>query len=514
MSRTGHEEIERKYAVEVDTRLPTFEEVESVAEVGLAEETDLDAVYFDTPQLDLLRHGINVRRRVGGHDQGWHLKQPSGQDARTETRLPLGRAVGTVPKGLREMVEPVTGSQRLVPVARVTTHRSERPLFDAQGTCIAHVCDDDVHAERFLAPSRRQHWREWEVELADGDRGLLEHIESALVAAGARPAASSSKVARALAAATPARGERPLAADPPRLRSDTTEVLRAYLSEQMSVLQEPDAGLGAERVHGLRVAARRLRSVLASYQEVFEPGVVRPLREELRWLGSSLGAARDFEVLRRHLDTLVDDELDQTGGPSATTLRRRIDQDLEVAHRDGHDAATAAVSSRRYGRLLHTLQALLESTALRPQVSERGGIALPTILERDARRVRRAAEAVHGADRGPERDAALHEVRKKVKRMRYSTECAAPVLGERANQLVSRAKSVQEALGTHQDTVASRAWLRDLAERSSDVGVAFGAGRLHAQEEQRARSAERDYEKALRRLPKQHFERWLGAKGS
>ena len=510
MAATRHEEIERKYAVEPGTRSPAFGEVPAVAEVDAPVESHLEAVYFDTAGLDLLRHGITVRRRVGGNDEGWHLKEPAGQDARTETRLPLGRAVHTVPQRLRRMVEPVTGSQPLVPVARVTTHRSEQVLRDADGTHLAHFCDDDVHAERLLAPTLRQHWREWEIELDQGHRDLLEHLEQAVLAAGARPATASSKVARALAVSPGAHGKEPLRPNPPRRRSDTREVLRVYLADQVSVLQEHDAGLRGDTVHQLRIAARRLRSALASYEPVFEPGAVDPLREELRWLGQSLGAARDFEVLRRHLDAMVDDELDHPAGPAAQTLRQRISGDLEDAHRIGHQAAMEAVASERYGHLLRSLAAVVESPALRPAASRRARTVLPTILQRDARRVTQAAKAAHRADPGPARDLALHEVRKKVKRLRYSAESATPVLGKRAKTLAARAKTLQEALGAHQDTVASRAWLQALAERADgDVAIAFSAGRLHAREEQRARSAERDYAKALRALPRKRVDKWL-----
>ena len=153
MSQTRHEEIERKYAVEPGARSPDLSELDAVADVGPAADVDLEAVYFDTPGLDLLRQGITVRRRVGGLDEGWHLKEPAGSDTRTETRLPLGRAVRTVPRRLREMVEEVTGTQRLVPVARVTTHRSERALVGPDGTRFGHFCDDDVRAERLLQPT-------------------------------------------------------------------------------------------------------------------------------------------------------------------------------------------------------------------------------------------------------------------------------------------------------------------------------------------------------------------------
>jgi CHAD domain-containing protein len=139
---------------------------------------------------------------------------------------------------------------------------------------------------------------------------------------------------------------------------------------------------------------------------------------------------------------------------------------------------------------------------------------LPALLARDAKRVRRAAKAAHGCEPGPGRDEALHEVRKKAKRLRYSAEAATPVLGKRAKTLAKRAKSLQDSLGAHQDTVASRAWLEDLAGRADgDVGVAFGAGRLHAREELRAHFAEREYEKALRRLPRKRVANWLRGKG-
>jgi CHAD domain-containing protein len=509
MPGTQHSEVERKYTVEPHTSLPTFTDAPGVADVGPPEEIDQEAVYFDTGQLDLLAHGITVRRRVGGSDQGWHLKQPSGPDTRTETRLPLGRAVRTVPHPLREVLEPLIGSQRLSPVARVMTHRRERALLSGGGEVIARFCDDEVHAERLLAPGLRQHWREWEVEIAGAGRPeLLAQLDAAVVAVGALPARLPSKVARALAAQTSAGGEDVWRRRRLRQDSETGEVLRAYVAARLSVLAEHDAGLRGETVHDLRIAARRLRSVLASYQPVFEPGAVDAVRDELRWLGSSLAAARDFEVLRRHLDAVVDDE--HGAGPMGAPLKERIDHDLQEAHLAGRHKGMQAVASERYAQLCRSVQAVVESPALSPDGLQQARKVLPGILARDTRRVHRAAKAADRAAPGPDRDGALHEVRKKVKRLRYSAESAAPVLGKRARTLTKRAKAIQDALGAHQDTVASRAWLVDLAARAhGEDAITFGAGRLHAYEEQRAISAERDYEKALRRLPRKHVGRWV-----
>ncbi|WP_169744194.1 CYTH and CHAD domain-containing protein [Knoellia aerolata] len=505
MAATRHEEVERKFAVEPDTECPSFSDIAAVAEVARAVEIDLEALYFDTVEGELLRPAAAGRRGR----RGLAREGPSGPGTRTETRLPLGRAVRTVPKRLRVLVEPVIGSRPLVPVARVTTHRTERALRDASGADIALFCDDVVRTERLVPPTLHRHWREWEIELTDGNRDLLETLTAAVVAAGARPAPASSKVARALAEDAPERGDEP-PSTPPRRRSDASEVLRAYLAEQLVVLREHDAGLQGEKVHQLRIAARRLRSVLASYQEHVDPGIVEPVREELRWLGLSLGPARDFEVLRRHLDEMLDGELGQPNDTASASLRSRIDHDLEQAHRAGRHAALEAVASERYGRLVTSLEAIVESPTALPPSTRRARSALPGILARDVRRVRRAAEVVTRSAPGHAHDAALHEVRKKAKRLRYSAESAIPVLGTPAKTLVTQAKALQEALGAHQDAVAARAWLQDLAARADgDVTVAFGAGRLHAGEQLRARSAERDYEEALRQLPRKHVRTWL-----
>jgi CHAD domain-containing protein len=506
MAETRHEEVERKYTVGFGASLPDLTGVDGVADVLGVRQADLAATYFDTAELTLLRHRVTLRRRVGGADEGWHLKEPSAPDTRHETRLPLGRAVHTVPKRWRTALEHLTDGRPLVPVAQISTHRREVTLVDDHGAEIAVVADDDVHAERLLAPSLAQHWREWEVELAGARSELLERIEAELLGAGARSGGVSSKLARALAKESPGH-RRPAAETFLTLRSSVQDVLTAYLARHLLVLQEHDAGLRGETVHRLRIAARRLRSALTTYRPMFEPGAVDALRDELRWLGNELSEARDSEVLRGHLDALITEEPPAT---VHTRLRQRIDVDLDEAHHRAHAAAVEAVASERYRHLVRSLDAVIQAPALRPKASELARNKLPKLLERDARRLRRAAKAARQTHRGLQREEALHEARKKAKRLRYAAESSIPVLGKRSKRLAKRTKKVQDALGAHQDTVASRAWLEALASRADgEAAIAFGAGRLHAREEQRAQTAEGEYERAWDRLPQKHVDRWL-----
>src|ERR1700733_332343 len=83
-------EVERKFDVDASTPPPSFDGLEGIVRIELAETQSLDAVYFDTDEGDLASNRITLRRRTGGLDAGWHLKLPAGSDARTEVRVPLG----------------------------------------------------------------------------------------------------------------------------------------------------------------------------------------------------------------------------------------------------------------------------------------------------------------------------------------------------------------------------------------------------------------------------------------
>jgi hypothetical protein len=90
-------ETEKKYDFEPGARLPTLRGLPLVTQEDDLDEQTLEADYYDTAGLHLIRAGVTLRRRRGGHDQGWHLKLPLDGDSRREIRLPLGRASRRVP---------------------------------------------------------------------------------------------------------------------------------------------------------------------------------------------------------------------------------------------------------------------------------------------------------------------------------------------------------------------------------------------------------------------------------
>ncbi len=72
---------------------------------------------------------------------------------------------------------------------------------------------------------------------------------------------------------------------------------------------------------------------------------VGPLRDELKWLASLLGTARDAEVMRA---TLTADLARQPAELVLGPVQRRIDLELGAAYREAHEKIVIALDGDRY----------------------------------------------------------------------------------------------------------------------------------------------------------------------
>ena len=205
-SKGDHLETEQKYDADADFVLP---KLGSLPDLGGRRAADpkriyLSATYYDTEDLALIQHKVTLRRRVGGDDEGWHLKLPVRKDTRQELHAPLGEGTsGSVPARLADQVKDITAGQPLHPVAILDTERTVVTLPGPSGAPLVEVADDLVTAIRFGEPdSGPMTWREIEVEVLSPDSGaaaaMLESVGTVLREAGARPSASGSKLARVM----------------------------------------------------------------------------------------------------------------------------------------------------------------------------------------------------------------------------------------------------------------------------------------------------------------------------
>ncbi|WP_328944669.1 CYTH and CHAD domain-containing protein [Streptomyces sp. NBC_00250] len=479
-------EIERKYEATPRTGLPDLTRAAGVASVTDEGVTELDAVYYDTPGLRLAADALTLRRRTGGEDAGWHLKFPVASGIRDEIRAPLS---DTLPRSLAGLLRSRVRDGEVVPVVRLRSSRDVRHLRDGDGTLLAELSVDTVHAEG-LTSGGEAAWTEIEVELADDtDPAILDAVEKRLRKAGIRPSDSPSKLSRALAET----GVEPAAAPvTPGTPGTAAAAVLGYVREHVEAIVAHDPAVRRDlpdAVHQLRVSCRRLRSAFKTYRRVLDREVTDPVGEELKWLAGELGVARDQEVLDERLRARLTD-LPRTLvlGPVKARLRRR-----DAAHgRSARRQALAALDSARYLALLDRLDALLADPPLRKDAALDAREALARAVRKDHDRLAGRIHHALSLAPGDERDLALHEARKAAKRARYAAEAAEPTLGKPAKRLAGRVKDVQTLLGEHQDAVVARGALRELAIIAHGAGEsAFTWGLLYGREEAAAEAAER-----------------------
>jgi CHAD domain-containing protein len=492
-------EREHKYEGPDGFRVPDLAGVGGIESVGEADEHELDATYYDTGDLRLVRSGFALRRRTGGGDAGWHLKVGEGGTDRTEYRRTS--AAPSPPRDLVRLARAAARGEPVEPVARVVTRRRERPLRGADGRVLAMLAEDAVVGHD-LVDGGRTSWREIEVELVDGDDAVLSAVDRRMRSAGAREGREA-KVRRVLGA---------------RLRglADTDAAGAAgpvpvYLRAQRDalLLQDPAAREGdVDAVHDMRVAVRRLRTTLRTFRSRWDRAWVESVRGELKWLGEQLGGVRDAQVMARRLDKAVHAEpAELVLGPVAADIHRRFATEGTAAL----DALRRALTSARYTRLVADLDAVVE----RPPARDTD----PRWVARRVRgAVRRAdlaldaALALPGGEAGADadRDRSLHEARKAYKRARYAVEVRRPSAGKPAERLVRALKGLQDLLGDHQDSVITRAVLRRHALAAYGEGAnTFTYGLLHGRQAAADRELTRTVSRAAGKARRRKLRRWL-----
>jgi CHAD domain-containing protein len=466
-------EREHKYEATPGGLLPSLAGLPRVAEVSAPDAETLVAEYYDTSELRLLKAGVTLRRREGGVDEGWHLKLPAAANSRRELRLPLGRPGDPVPEDLARLVRVHGRGATLQPVARIETRRHRTTLCDQAGASLAEVVVDEVAAQTLGTSTTLSRWNEIEVELTGGSPKLLRAADKRLRHSGLRPARYSAKLERALGAEVPP-------APSPRRPSTAAEVVLAYLHEHTARLKSLDPAIRRDEpdsVHQMRVTVRRLRSTLQSFPSVLPKRSTRRLRDELKWLGTVLGEAREAEVLGTRLRTeLASLPAELILGPAKARIRVHF-APREAAARG---AVIEALDSARYFRLLDELDRMLGEPPFTAEAARSGRDLMAAAIEKEYRRTRRRMRRARPTPAGPDRDAALHETRKAAKRARYAAEAARPVLGMKARRFAKRMKKVQSVLGDHQDAVNARALARDLGVEANLAGEsAFSFGTLY-----------------------------------
>ena len=463
-------EQENKLEVDPDWAMPRV--VDLLPDGGRLDQEvrKLDNTYFDTTGAGLRLFGITLRRRVGGSETGWQLKVPSGT---SRTELQSDSFAKTPPPAVAEGVEGLLAGESLDPVATILTTRTAYRLLNPDGELVLEIADDQVQSGPPDSESMLHSWRELEVELGPaGKKKDLKRATKLLQDAGASPSTARNKLDRALGAALPD-------GQAATVQSGTVgELLAAYVAAQCEVLASNDVGMrtGAPAVHKTRVAARRLRSTLRIFSDVFEAAPAEELNNELKWYADVLGPVRDRDILSSRLAKQIADlPPEHVRGPVETEVTKTLDAEREDALRLLDDA----LRSRRYEHLIQLLRGWRAAPPLTDAASEDGAAAVKYVEKAQQKAQKRLRKADDDIEQ-------LHRARKAFKRARYAAELAKPADSD-MKAVAREAEEMQTLLGEHQDAVVTANFLAKIsADGEVEARSGFTYGILIANELNRA----------------------------
>ncbi|HEY2706355.1 MAG TPA: CYTH and CHAD domain-containing protein [Candidatus Dormibacteraeota bacterium] len=492
-----HRERELKLAAPPDFRLLDLGSVAEDVVITAADERRLTTVYWDTPDLRLIRWGCTLRHRAG---EGWTVKLPKVEHSallvRDEHNFP--GPPSAPPEAAVDLVRAYVRTASLSTVVRMRTVRRAVSVLSADGRLLAEIDDDDVYVQQGRKVTGR--FRELEVEMAaDGSDALLDAIVERLRAGGAGAADPTPKLVRALG--TTAVGPPEVVAESLDGAATAGAVVRRAIAASVARLLRHDPGvrLGGEPedVHQARVATRRLRSDLRTFAPLVDEAWATSLSEELRWLAAELGTVRDAEVLAERIHATAS----RLPAQDVEAGRHVADQ-LVTGVAGARDGLLAALHDPRYVALLDRLVLAAHSPMLTTEADGPARKVLPGLVDipwsklwRDGRRLDATSP-----------DAELHALRIRAKRVRYAAEAVAPVMGPRATRFAAAVTNLQTVLGEHQDAVIAGDWLHQHGPQS---GQPFAAGQLWALERAAADEARRQWPAAWKRTTDRSLRTWF-----
>jgi len=468
----------------------------------------LRTTYFDTPDLDLRDHGMELRVRRAGRVSIQTLKA-GGQAAaglhrreEWETRVagPLPELTSLIAlAGAGSTWEKVLGAegvaQGLAPIFCGEVRRTVWNLRLAQGALVELALDQG----ELRQGDQREPISEVELELKAGAPGALFDLALQLQEQVPLRVGNLGKAARGYALSAPVTATAAKARPVALSAEMTVEAgFRVIVSNCLAQMQDNEGGVmqGAdpESIHQMRVGMRRLRSAL----RLFARWIPFPpiLQQELGWLGGELGAARDADVLADGTLSRVIEAC-----PQETDLLPLAESATKIAHEKRQQAA-AAVASTRYSRLMLGLVNWLQASRWRESPGESAALAsLAEPLERRAtwilaRRRKKLIESgqrlAHGT---PEK---RHQVRIAAKKLRYATEFFKSLCSvRRVERYISGLAALQDAFGWLNDVAVSDRLLREIetSHPESARGASFARGYLCAATKQDLPGLEKQWKK-------------------
>jgi triphosphatase len=468
--------------------------------------------YLDTADWRIHRAGFALRIRSESGKSEATLKSLHSAGPAVADRRELSESLENSesdsirhlagPVGTR--VQAVSGAQALLPLFEVRTSRQRYAIRREDETqLLGEIALDDAVFSRPHGEPQTSLQRV-EVEALTESHEPLQALVKTLRNDCALAAAPDTKYAQGLKSVGLAPAPSPEFA-PTAIDASMTvaEIALANLRRYLSAwnLHEPGARLGddLEALHDLRVAGRRLESILTEFGASLPAPVVH-MRPTLKKVLGALGNVRDLDVALQELDGFAR-KLPVSDQQSAGALRNYLESERCRAR----VRMLSVLDSVPVQKSIHTLTALLAdpSPALQQSPTELTLQVVRQMVRQRYRKVRKGAERLTPNSSIE----AYHKVRGRVKKLRYMVEAVAVIYGKPAHEMLRALHRWQQQLGMQQDSAVASRRLKALAgapPKGMPSETLFLMGRLAEHYAGAAACARKTYAKRYRRVR----ERW------
>lgn len=421
----------------------------------------LVSTYFDTSEHAVAKAGYSLRIRRSGKTRIQTIKADGPAAAGLFVRTEWERAVdGDVPVLDHTTPLPtVLGGEAaaVAPLFEVKVERRKWTVVE-EGTKIEVVLDRG----EAVSGDRSEPICEIELELILGDPsalfGFARKINSVVpVRLGVL---TKSERGYRLDAPEPVS----IKAAPSALEADASaaDAFKRIIQSCIRQFRMNEALLLAKRdphaLHQARVAIRRMRSAFSIFRPMIgDDG--QGLRDELQWLASMLGDARDVDVLLDRAST----------GPLSDRIASARDKAYDDLFEtlDGHRARAIMLDVAHWV----SLGRWTDSEGGDVDGGQMVKILAAHVLSRFRRRIKRRGRNLAASD-----DGARHEVRKDAKKLRYASEFFSPLFSRKREQrrqrrFVAALEELQDHLGALNDLATAPGVLQRLG-LGDQVGAA------------------------------------------
>ena len=254
-----------------------------------------------------------------------------------------------------------------------------------------------------------------------------------------------------------------------------------------------------DAVHRARVALRRIRSNIRLARRLFDEAWTDVVLADLSWYAGELGAVRDWDVMHARVLDACDRVRSLATPYEAARLEvgeKILIENLEHERQRCFGDLLVARGDSRFQRLLTLMPAGLEEVSSGADRGE-GADVMRKLVAKQWRRFAAHAEAT----RREPTDAALHDLRVSVKRVRYAADMATPVIGAASRRFSTEASALQDVLGEYHDSTVVRAWLMKVSPLVPPVAT-FTAGQVSLAEAEASAKLRAAWPKCWSRLEK------------